>query len=143
MTIGRLFDHTPTGPREAVIKSELPAMFAALCSYEDMFGPYHPQTLRLMVEVGIACVEKEEVGPARCLLARASRDLCTTLGRDHEVRVRAIEALRDLFVRLAEWERAIDAQRELVECQTRRFGPDHLHTLAARADLEELAIHAP
>ena len=42
--------------------TELPSMLATLCSYENLFGPYHPQTLRLMAEVANAYWQVGELG---------------------------------------------------------------------------------
>ena len=143
LMIGELLNHTPTAPSGPMEAGDFPAMLATLCFYEDQLGPYHPHTLRLLVDVGIAYVEKGYLEGARCLLTRASRDVARTLGPGHELRSRAVAGLRDLFMRSSEWERAADAQRELVECHTLRFGPDHLQTFAARADLANLAMKAP
>jgi len=33
-------------------QNELPGMLATLCSYENFFGPYHPQTLKLRMRAG-------------------------------------------------------------------------------------------
>lgn len=118
-------------------------MLGTLCFCENWLGPYHPQTLRLMVEAGIACSGNGDQERARCLLTRASRDLSRALGPSHELRTRAIAGLRDLFVQMAEWERAAEVQRDLVQCQTLRFGPDHLQTHFARTDLGNLLLKAP
>jgi hypothetical protein len=116
-------------------QTELPGMLATLCSYENLFGPYHPQTLRLMAEIANAYWQAGELGHARPLLERAVRDLGRHLGTGHDLRLRALAALRDLFVAQGDYERAGAAQRELLECQIRRLGSDHSETLAARARL--------
>jgi hypothetical protein len=81
--------------------TELPSMLATLCSYENLFGPYHPQTLRLMAEVANAYWQAGELGHARPLLERAVGDLGRYLGTEHHLRLRAIATLRDLFGRAA------------------------------------------
>jgi hypothetical protein len=44
----------PTSLMRRVDPNEIPSMLATLCSYECLFGPYHPQTLRLLTEVAVA-----------------------------------------------------------------------------------------
>jgi eukaryotic-like serine/threonine-protein kinase len=121
-------------------RDELPSMFATLCSYESIFGPYHPQTLRLMTQVAIAYWHAEEADSARPLLERAVRDVGRCLGRDHEMRLRAMVALRDLFIAQSDYEQAGTVQRELLECQTLRLGSDHPETLAIRSTFEALLL---
>jgi hypothetical protein len=116
-------------------QTELPGMLATLCSYENLFGPYHPQTLCLMAEVANAYWQVGELGHARPLLEKAVRDLGRHLGAGHDLRLRALASLRDLFVAQRDYERAGAAQRELLECQVQRLGSDHSETLAARARL--------
>jgi len=116
-------------------RSELPSMFATLCSYESWFGPYHPQTLRLMALLAIAYWQAGEPGHARPLLERAVRDLGHNLGRDHDLRLRAMAALRDLFVAQRDYDRAGVVERELLECQIQRLGSDHPETRATHASL--------
>src|ERR1700733_12248336 len=115
-------------------RTELPAMLATLCSYESWLGPYHPQTLRLMTQVAIAYWQAGEP-EARPLLERAARDVGRHLGADHDLRLRAMASLRDLFVEQRDYERAASVQRELLECRIQRLGSDHPETLASRAYL--------
>jgi hypothetical protein len=115
--------------------TELPSMLATLCSYENLFGPYHPQTLRLMAEVANAYWQVGELGHARPLLERAVRDLGRHLGAEHELHLRALAALRDLLIAQRDYARAGAAQRDLLECLIRRLGSDHSETQAARACL--------
>jgi hypothetical protein len=121
-------------------QNELPGMLATLCSYENFFGPYHPQTLLLMVEVANACRQAGELSYARPLLERAVRDLGRFLGTEQVLRLRAIAALRDLFIAQRDYERAGASQRELLEYQIRRLGTDHSETLAARAHLGKILL---
>lgn len=116
-------------------RSELRSMLATLCSYESWFGPYHPQTLRLMALVAMAYWQAGETGHARPLLERVVRDLGRCLGRDHELRLRAMAALRDLFVAQRDYDKAVVVQRELFECQVQRLGSDHPETRATHANL--------
>jgi hypothetical protein len=129
---------TPTNPAVNVDRAELPGMLATLCYYQDCFGPYHPQTLRLMTQVGIAYSQAGEQLRAAVLLERAVRDVARVLGADHDLRLRAIQALRDLFVAQRDYPRAVAVQKELLECQTARFGGNHPETLAAREQLGKL-----
>src|SRR5580658_4880968 len=122
-------------------RTELPSMLATLCSYESWFGPYHPQTLCLMTQVAIAYWQAGEP-QARPLLERAVRDLGRYLGADHDLRLRAIAALRDLFVAGGDYERAAAVQNELLERKAQRLGSDHPETLAARAYLGTLLLES-
>jgi hypothetical protein len=131
---------TATPVAASIDKAEFPAMLATLCYYQDCFGPYHPQTLRLMTQVGIAYSQAGEQPLARALLERVVRDLARVLGADHDLRLRAIAALRDLFVTQGDYERAGSVQKELLESQLARLGSDHPDTLAARAHLAKLWI---
>ena len=126
---------------QAVVdRAELPGMLATLCYYQDCFGPYHPQTLRLMTQVGIAYSQAGEQPLAKALLEHVVRDLARVLGADHDLRLRAIAALRDLFVAQGDYERAVSVQKELLECQLARLGRDHPETLAARDRLGRLWV---
>jgi hypothetical protein len=122
-------------------QNELPGMMATLCSYENLFGPYHPQTLRLAVDVGVACWRLGEPR-ARPLLERAVRDLGRILGRGSEIRFQAMTALRDLLIEQHEYEGAGAVQRELLECRVQRLGEDHPETLATRAHLVAILLTA-
>ena len=115
-------------------------MLATLFSYESRFGPYHPQTLRLMAQVAIAYWQAGESGYARPLLERAVGDLSRHVGRSHDLRLWAIAVLRDLFVAQRDYERAGAVQKELLECQVERLGGDHPETLATRAGLAAILL---
>jgi hypothetical protein len=121
-------------------QTEIPSMLATLCSYESWFGPYHPQTLHLMTQVGIAFWQVGEPSHAQLLLERAILDLERHVAPDNDLRLRAIAALRDLFIAQGDYERAASVQRELLECQVRRLGSDHPETLAARDNLAKLSF---
>jgi hypothetical protein len=121
-------------------RSELASMLATLCSYETWFGPYHPQTLRLMAQVAITHWRAWEPRDARLLLERVIRDLGRHLGGDHDLRLRAIAILRDLFVAQRDYEKAASVQQELLECQIQRLGSDHPETLATRAGLAMILL---
>ena len=74
-------------------------MLATLCSYERCFGPYHPQTLSLTAQLAIAYLAaRGKPSYARPLLERSVRDLGRYLGREQELRVQALAALRELLL---------------------------------------------
>jgi hypothetical protein len=131
---------TATTNATPVDRTELPGMLATLCYYQDCFGPYHPQTLCLMTQVGIAYSQAGEQPVARGLLERVVRDLGRVLGANHDLRLRAIAALRDLLVAQGDYERAVSVQKELLECQTQRLGNDHPDTIATRANLTRILL---
>ena len=120
-------------------RNDLPSMLATLCSYENLFGPYHSHTLRLMAEAGLAFWHYGECACARPLLERAIRDL----GREHEARLRAIAGLRDLLLNEGDYDRARAMQMELLECQKRRLGPDDPGTVVARVELAKILMMTP
>jgi hypothetical protein len=116
-------------------RNDLPSVLCTLCSYENLFGPYHPHTLRLIAEAGVAFWHHGEFAYARPLLERAVRDVGRYLGREDEARLRALAALRDLLLKEYDYERARATQMELLECQTGGLEPQHLGTVDAPEDL--------
>jgi hypothetical protein len=121
-------------------RADLPSMLATLCTYECWFGPYHPQTLYLMAKVALACRQSGELVHARILLERVVTDVGRFMGRNHDLRLRAIANLADLFVTQRDYARAAAVQGELLECQTQLLGSDHPDTLATRASLEMIHL---
>ena len=113
-------------------RDELPAMLATLSSYDNLFGPNHPMTLRLRSEIGIALWRRGELTRAQMVLERSIRDVTGVLGRYHEWRPRLLAALRDLVAQLGARDRAAALQREILECQETRLGTEHPEALAAR-----------
>jgi Tetratricopeptide repeat len=138
---------TASSSATEIDSAEFPGMLATLCSYENRFGPYHPQTLHLMAHVGIAFWQAGDLRHARPLLERVVRDSGRHLGADHQLRLRAIAALRDLFFAQRDYTRAASAQKNILESQIRRLGATHPETLATRADLVailmETAVREP
>ncbi len=65
------------------------SMIATLDSYENCFGPYHPQTLTLTMELAAALWRSGDANSARRLLERVIRDAA----EDSEIRARAGETL--------------------------------------------------
>ena len=88
-------------------------MLATLCYYDNWLGPYHPQTLHLMVQVAAAYYQAGLVGHARPLLERAVRDVGRHLGQHHDLRFRAMAVLRDLLTAQGEFERAERLRTEI------------------------------
>jgi hypothetical protein len=120
--------------------TELPGMLATLSSYEDLLGPCHPMTLRLLTEVGIALWRHRETDDALIALERGLRDTTRTLERNHDLRLRLLAALRDLFTELGDYAKAAAAQKELLECHAERFGAEHPETFAARETLAQMLL---
>ena len=73
----------PTAAASDYIAAELPSKVATLWSYENQFGPCHPMTLRLLIEVGVEYARQGDLATGRRLLDRAVRDLSRCLGADH------------------------------------------------------------
>ncbi len=120
--------------------AEIPGMIATLCSYESLFGPYHPQTLGLTTQVANAYWQAGEPAQARKLLERVVRDVGRCLGREHELRLRAVGTLRDVYLAQRDYERAGAMQGELIECHIQHLGSNHPETLAARTNLEMILL---
>jgi hypothetical protein len=121
-------------------RTELPAMLATLCSYENWFGPYHPQTLRLMTQVAIACWHSGEPEYARAMLEKAIANLGKSVGLNHDLRLSAMVALRDLFISQHDFQKAAVVAKELLECESERLGNQHPETMAIRANLAQLLL---
>jgi hypothetical protein len=75
------------------MSSEVSAMAATLCYWENLLGPYHPNTLCLTIQLGIALAEEGDHPRSRVLLERAARDIDRHFGRDHTLREQASAAL--------------------------------------------------
>jgi Tetratricopeptide repeat len=139
----RLESHPRNWPLESELDcTELTSMLATLFSYESLFGPNHPQTLQMTAEVGIALCRNGQLDFAQPLLERGVRDLERVLGRNHDLRLGILAALRDRFVQRSEYQNAAAAQQELLHCQSERFGIDHPETLATRAGLGTILFMA-
>ena len=119
---------------------ELAGMIATLCSYENFFGPFHPQTLMLTTLLAAALQKAGEANQARRLLEKVIADSARYLGPEHLARLAASEALRDLFIAQGDIASAAAVQRELLECRMRRLGSDHATTVTARDRLCEMLM---
>src|ERR1035438_5490669 len=130
------------GPKSEVVidRANLPSLVATFCSYESLFGPYHPQTLQLLTTLGIAYWQAGELGLALSVLERAVRDLNGNLQRDHHLRLRALAAMKEVSLAQGDHERAGAVQTEIVGCQIDRRGSDHPDTVVARADLAMILL---
>jgi len=95
----------------------IPAMLSTLCSYECLFGPYHPITLRLTIALGAAYAHNGDAREARYFLERAVADLDRVCGRDHESQRRALTILRELAERANDKTRTQAIDTELLACE--------------------------
>lgn len=118
-------------------------MLATLSSYEDLFGSCHPLTLRMLTELGFALWHRRRTEDALRLLQRGLRDTTRVLGRNHELRLRLLSALRELFTELNECGEATATQKELLECHAELFGTEHPKTFAAREMLARMLLRNP
>jgi len=125
----------PLASSSSVAPADLPALLATLCSYENCFGPCHPQTIRLTVALAAAYREHGDKTLALRLMERAVADADRFLETDHELSLHARVALRDLLLERNVYDRAAAVQAVIVEGLTRRLGARHADTSAARARL--------
>src|SRR5262249_35258599 len=86
------------GKPAEIQRTELPEMFAPVCSNESLFGPNHPQTLNLAMQLGLALWRHGELDPARRVLEGCIRSVDWILGRDHDSRMQILNALRDILM---------------------------------------------
>jgi hypothetical protein len=100
-------------------QAEIPGMVATLCLYENWLGPYHPNTLCLLAQLGQAYWRAGRCERARPLLERAVRDSGQYLGRDHKLRLMALRALRDLAAGQSDFDKVDALQKELGQCEKR------------------------
>jgi hypothetical protein len=75
------------------MSSDVSAMVATLCCWENLLGPYHPSTLCLAIHLGTALADAGDHPRARVLLERAARDIDRHLSRDHILRAQVFAAL--------------------------------------------------
>src|SRR6516164_8721989 len=101
-------------------QGELAEMLSTLCSYENFFGAFHPQTLMLTTAIARAYRKGGEAHQARRLLEKVIADSARCPGPGHPARMAAIAELRDLLVGQGDFARAAAAQRELLEYAARR-----------------------
>src|SRR5271170_697004 len=102
---------------------DLPSMISTLNSYENMFGPYHLQTLVLTVRIAQALWAAGETRNAQRLLEHSAKHL-DRYEDAHAVRVSTLIALQDLLLEQPDFEKAIVVQREIVVCRTKFAGPE-------------------
>jgi len=102
---------------------DLPSMISTLNSYENMFGPYHLQTLVLTARIAQALWAAGETRNAQRLLEYSAKHL-DRYGDAHAVRVSTLTALRDLLLEQPDFEKAIAVQREIVVCRTKFAEPE-------------------
>ena len=88
-------------------------MMATLACYEGMFGPYNAQTLGLTTTLALALCDSGRAEEGRPLLQQALLDLTKHHGRNHPLRIRALEAWSSLLREEGDWKAALIVQREL------------------------------
>ena len=93
-----------------------------------------------MTEVAVAYCSHGDFGRARPLLDRLIPVLGQYLGREHQLRLRALAALAELLCERGELATAGSVQKELVECLGLGLGSDHSATLAARERLAKILL---
>ena len=125
---------------KVIERTELPGMFATLCSYENLFGPYHPQTLYLAMQLGFALRRRGQLDSARRVLEGCLRSVCQALGRDHDWRAQILNALREILVLQGDNSRAAEIHAELLNCRTRRLGADHPDSKMVRDQLAAMLL---
>jgi eukaryotic-like serine/threonine-protein kinase len=114
---------------------DLQALVSTLGSYQDLFGPYHPQTLAVTTVLAVELCASGRRMDGRRLLERAVVDLTKYHGKHHPLRMRALEEWSVLLCQEREWHAVLPVQRELLDCRTHVLGPDHPDSLALRRDL--------
>jgi hypothetical protein len=97
--------------------TELAAMLATLCVYEERFGPGSIHTLRLAIVVAEEFRRLGAMARSRRILEAVARESATAFGPDHDLRVDALARLRDLLLAEGDTPRATAVQRELIECR--------------------------
>jgi len=118
---------------------DLPSMISTLNSYENMFGPYHLQTLVLTVRIAEALWAAGEVRKAQRLLEYSAKHL-DRYGDAHTFRITALTALRDLLLEQPDFEKAIAVQREIVVCRTKTAGPGDPEVVAEKSRLTDMLM---
>lgn len=97
------------------IPAPITAMLATLCSYEAMFGPYHPLTLGVATSLAVELCESGRREEGRRLLQRALLDLTRHHAAHHPVRLRALQAWSALLHQEGDSHAALTIQRELAD----------------------------
>jgi hypothetical protein len=113
--------------------ADLPGMIATLDSYDQIFGPCHIQTLSVAARLAEALWTLGDKRSARRLLERVIRDLAHSAGRTRIGRLPALNRLRDLLVREAEFREEVIVLTEISKCWL-LLG----EAGAAKSDLESL-----
>jgi hypothetical protein len=114
-------------------------MISTLNSYENMFGPYHLQTLVLTVRIAQALWAAGEVRNAQRLLEYSAKHL-DRYGDAHTFRISALTALRDLLLEQPDFEKAIAVQRGIIECRTKIAGPEDAEVVDEKSRLAAMLM---
>jgi hypothetical protein len=117
-------------------------MMATLCLYESWFGPYHSNTLHMMTTVAVAWGEQGELAGACRLLERVLQDMRRLASPNYNLRLRAVSALRDIWLQRRDPVKAAAVQKEVVACQADALGAEHPETLSAREYFVLLSLEA-
>jgi hypothetical protein len=115
-------------------------MIATLNSYDSMFGPYHPQTLALTVQIARALRSTGDMPAARALLEHAVKHLASDGDQVNSLRTAALTELRHVLVDLNDTEKAIAVQKEIVRSKALTAGTDDSNVAEARADLVRMLL---
>ena len=124
-----------TAEYQAVLPAMIQSLMATLHSYEDLFGPYHPQTFAVLTKLAVALWNAGQIRFATSMLERAIPDFTSTFGSDHPSRLEALTVLSGLLFEQCSFEEASAVQREIVNCRLRHEGPDDPNSMIAKADL--------
>ena len=110
-------------------------MAATVTSYDQVFGPDHPQTLAVIVHFGRAIWRCGYPGRGRQLLERASLSLSRRLPREHSITLLVLGTLGQLLFEQGDFCGAYVIQRDLLERWRVNAGPKHPDTIAAEKSL--------
>lgn len=117
-------------------------MIATLHSYENLFGPYHLQTLALTVQVAQALWAAGEQHNAQRLLEYCLKHLDGHGDQTLTLRVSTLTPLRDLLIERLDFEKATAVQREIVVCRTQVTGPEDPNVICEKARLASMLMSA-
>jgi|GEM_PF-6086020 hypothetical protein len=126
-------------PSSSDARFDLPAKIATLCTYENYFGPCHPQTIQVLIVVAGAFNASGNPVRARQLLERALKDL--DRGRHDPLSDLSIQVRRrlcDLLVEQRDFAPAAAVQAQIAECMAARYGSLHAETASARLHLADI-----
>lgn len=115
-----------------------PLLQTALTLRERHLGPFHPDTLASMTQLGHVLANLDRLESAERLCTRALEDANTHLGPDHGVTFRARRNLARLRALQARFDEAATLYRESLQQARRQLGPKHLETRLIMGDLAQV-----